>query len=60
MFFRKKEICFHEWKLVDYNNHVSAYLEICEKYEIGCPKCNRTKTVDKYAYSKMKSQGLIS
>lgn len=61
LFFKKrnKVICFHEWKLAEYVTYVDMSLAIEEYYEIGCCKCNKLRTIDKYSYERMKNKGLI-
>lgn len=68
MFFRKqkveekKELCFHEWQLADYHitdSYNGVDVDILHKYELGCHKCKRIKTVDSYEFSRMCELGLL-
>jgi hypothetical protein len=59
VFWKKKEPCFHEWKLSDYHSGVDASFEVFYKYEITCVKCNKSRNVDKYDFDKMKDLGLL-
>jgi hypothetical protein len=66
MFFRKKkeekELCFHEWQLADYHitdSYNGIDVDIIHKYELGCHKCNRIKTVDDFEFSRLESLDLL-
>lgn len=67
MFFRKKkeeekELCFHEWQLADFSifdNYNGVDVDIEHKFEIGCHKCKRIRTVDSYEFNRMRELGLI-
>lgn len=56
---KKKEVCFHEWKLSDYRTYVDISFESCHVYEITCLKCQKSREIDEYEYNKMKLLGLI-
>lgn len=56
---KKKEKCFHEWKLSDYKTYVDISFETYEVYEITCLKCLKPRRVNAYELHKMKSLGLI-
>lgn len=55
---RRKEICLHSWQTIDYFEEVTPY-DVTDYYTIGCPKCNKTRTVDKYTHKTMKKEGLL-
>lgn len=64
MFFKKKkkeekEICFHEWRVIDFVSEIDSSLAYEEHYELGCVKCCRTKIVDKYGFKELVKVGLI-
>jgi hypothetical protein len=61
MLFKKKQkvYCKHEWQLLDYHNVIGDF-DIDDYYEIGCPKCETTRTIDDYTYSRMLDQQLLS
>jgi hypothetical protein len=61
MLFKKKTkvYCKHEWQLLDYHNDISDF-DIDDYYEIGCPKCKSTRTIDDYTCQRMLEQQLLS
>ncbi len=59
MFWKKKEPCFHEWKVADFRVTCSSMADIENLYDIACIKCYKKRVLDDYEYHKMKSKGFL-
>ena len=59
MFWKKKEPCFHEWKVSDFRTNFDIMGDRESNYEITCIKCNKQRILGVYTYEKMKDMNLI-
>jgi hypothetical protein len=66
MFFKRKPketkpLCFHEWRVADFGTMPACHaMELDDiYYVIGCEKCGSSRTLDEWAFSKMKNAGFI-
>jgi hypothetical protein len=59
MFFKRKPVCFHEWRVVDFGYWGVSSEDYDGYYEIGCEKCGNKRTTNEHSFESMKERGLI-
>lgn len=62
MLFKRKSLCFHEWRVIDFEVAVDSdgtCTDFNEYYVLGCKKCGSTRRVDEFVLSKMRHNGLL-
>lgn len=56
---KKKEVCFHDWKVSDFGVISNFMGDSDDIYSITCTKCKKTRNMDSYEFNRMSSKGFI-